>query len=111
VKRGSIVTVATTSGFGQKPRPACVIQASSYLGLSTVVLALISSDTDAARISLNVDIVPSEKNGLRLPSWVMVHSLATARSNEIGKVIGTLSAADLSRVDVALMVFLGLGQT
>jgi mRNA interferase MazF len=108
LKRGSIVTVATASGFGQKPRPALVVQGTPYLGLSTVVLALISSDDDAARIDLNVRVEPTSANGLRVGSWVMVHSLASARQNEIGKVIGELALDDFARVDRALLTFLGL---
>lgn len=84
------------------------MQGTPYLGLSTVVLALISSHDDAARISLNVRVEPTALNGLRKGSWVMVHSMASARQNEIGKVIGELAPDDLARVDQAIMTFLGL---
>ena len=106
--RGEVVIASTGSGFGKKPRPMLVIQADGYAELTTTVLALISSNEEAARISLNVEISPTFENGLRRRSWVMVHSLATARLEEIDKRIGAFDAPTMQRVDYALLSFLGL---
>ena len=108
MRRGDIVTAATGSGFGSKPRPALVIQDEDYSNISTILLALISSDEKAGRVSINVAVEPSASNGLRRVSFVMVHELLTVRMEKLDKRIGRLSEADMRRVDRSLMTFLGL---
>lgn len=108
MKRGDIVTVAAGSGFGGKPRPALVVQDDAYLGISTVLLALISSDARAASLSASVAVTPSPANGLRTQSYVTVHDLVTARVEKLDKHVGTLEGDLMRRVDRALILFLGL---
>lgn len=108
MNRGDVVVGSTRSGFGGKPRPALVIQSDAYSGISTVILALMSSDDDASRIDSNITVEPSPENGLRKRSWVMVHSLATARVDEIDQRIGAIDSVTMQRVDLALLLFLGL---
>lgn len=105
--RGDVI-VATSPGFGKKPRPAVILQDDVYLDISTVVVALISSDPQSARVSVNVPIAPNPANGLRVDSFVTIHSLVTTRVEKIDKRIGRLSADDIRRVDYALLIFLGL---
>jgi len=108
LKRGDIVTVAAGSGFGSKPRPALIIQDDDYLDISTVIVALISSDDRALRLSVSVTVEPSPANGLFKRSFVTVHELVAVRLEKLDKHIGQLDPADLRRVDRALMTFLGL---
>lgn len=108
MKRGDIVTVAAGSGFGGKPRPALVVQDDAYRGISTVLLALFSSDERAAALSVSVAVAPSAANGLHKPSYVTVHDLVTVRLEKLDKHVGTLEGDLMRRVDRALILFLGL---
>jgi mRNA interferase MazF len=53
-------------------------------------------------------IVPSDENGLRLPSQVMADKPVSIVRERVGRVIGRLSSADMGKVDVALAFVLGL---
>lgn len=108
MKRGDIVTVAAGSGFAGKPRPALVVQDDAYLEISTVVLALITSDTRASALSLSIPVAPSPANGLRVQSYVTAHDLVTVRVEKLDKHIGRLEEPLLRRVDHAIILFLGL---
>ena len=108
MRRGDIVTVAAGSGFGGKPRPALVIQDDAYLHISTVLIALISSDDRAARLSVSVTVDPTAVNGLRTRSYVMVHELVTVRIEKLDNHIGVLEDVLLRRVNRALIMFMGL---
>lgn len=107
MKRGNVVTVATGGGFGGKPRPALVIQADQIDASATLVVALFTTDLkDIPLTRLRFD--PSEENGLRSVSDLMVDIIVTARRDRVGRIVGALSADEMAQVDRALLVFLGL---
>ena len=108
MKRGDIVTVAGGAGFAGKPRPALIVQDDAYRGISTVVLALITSDARAGMISLSVPVEPTPENGLRVQSYVTAHELVTVRREKLDKHVGRLEEPLLRRVDHAIILFLGL---
>ena len=56
-----------------------------------------------------VAVTPSERNGLREPSHVMVDKITTIRADKVRHRIGRLDDADMQRVDRALLTYLGLG--
>jgi mRNA interferase MazF len=65
--------------------------------------------SELARVStFRVAIDPSNENGLRLPSQVMADKPVSILRERVGRVIGRLSSADMSRVEVALAFVLGL---
>ena len=107
IRRGDLVTVVVTGDFG-KPRPALVIQSDLAAGLaSTVTVALLT--TAALDIPLiRVPVEPSETNGLRKRSYVMVDQTVSARTRRLGAVFGHLDDADMLAVDRALALFLGI---
>ena len=102
------MTVATGSGFGSKPRPALIVQDDAYLDISTILVALISSDDRALRLSVSVTVEPSATNGLHRRLYVTIHELVTVRLEKLDKHIGRMDDTDLRRVDQALLTFLGL---
>jgi mRNA interferase MazF len=53
-------------------------------------------------------IEPTERNGLRTVSRVMVDKITTVSKERLGERIGQLDDADMVRLDRAMMVFLGL---
>lgn len=106
MKRGDLVTVAFSGDYG-KPRPALVVQSDGYDDLSSVtVLPLTSHLIDAPRT--RIVIAPSPENGLRSPSSIMVEKIGSLSRRKVGPVIGRLSPKDMSAVDRALAIFLGI---
>ena len=105
--RGDLVAVALQGEHG-KPRPALVIQSDLFANLtSTVTIALLTSAELEIPI-FRVPIEPSETNGLRRRSFVMVDQTFSASTRRFGDVFGRLDDADMLSVNRALAVFLGI---
>ena len=107
MKRGDLVTVALQGEYG-KPRPALVIQSDLFAQLtSTVTVALLTSTPVNAPL-LRVPIEPSQANGLRQRSYVMVDQFFSARTRRLGDVFGRLDDVDMLAVNRALALFVGI---
>ena len=107
MKRGDLVTVALQGEYG-KPRPALVIQSDLFAQLtSTVTVALLTSTPVNAPL-LRVPIEPSQANGLRQRSYVMVDQIFSARTRRLGDVFGRLDDVDMLAVNRALALFVGI---
>ena len=107
MKRGDLVTVALQGEHGN-PRPALVIQSDLFANLtSTVTIALLTSAELDIPI-LRVPIEPSETNGLRTRSFVMIDQTFSASTRRFGDVFGHLDDADMLSVNRGLAVFLGI---
>lgn len=107
MERGSLILAALPGDIG-KIRPAVVVQANAYADTSAVVLLPLTSDIEGPS-GPRVDIAPSSENGLRIPSRIMVDKVGIVRRMKIGVQIGRLSKEDMTRVDRALTLFLGIG--
>lgn len=107
MKRGEIWTVSGGGRYTGKPRPAVIIQEDSFDATASVTLCAFTSDaTDAPLFRLIIE--PSEINGLRLASRLMVDKITTVPKERIGEKIGRLDDADVLRLNQAVLVFLGL---
>lgn len=106
MRRGDLVTVAVQGDFG-KPRPALVLQSDLFGETATVTVALLSGTLVEAPL-LRVTLRPSERNGLREPSQVLVDKVLTLRRDKIGATIGRLEDETMLEVTRALALFLGL---
>jgi mRNA interferase MazF len=107
LKRGDIVTVAAKGEFGGQPRPAVVVQADQFDTHSTVVLCPFTTNPTAAP-AFRVVVEPSATNALTQQSSLMVDKLISVPRGKIGRHVGRLLAGDMSRLDRALLIFLGL---
>jgi mRNA interferase MazF len=106
VRRGDIVIVAPPGDFG-KPRPAVILQEEVLPDDELVTVALITSDL-LRQPNLRISVEPSERNGLRRPSEVMIDVVQTFRKGRAGDVADCLEDDAMDRVKAALAVFLGL---
>jgi mRNA interferase MazF len=106
LKRGDLVTAAAGSGFGGRPPPALILQSDAY-PTGNLVLALVTSGLIADE-TIRPRIQPSDGNGLRHVSDVMVDILVTVPLHKVDVVIGALSEDDMIRVERSLMIFLGM---
>ena len=57
---------------------------------------------------LRIPVDPTPANGIAQPSQIMIDKVTTTRRSSVQKRLGTLSAADLVRVERSLLVFLGM---
>lgn len=106
MKRGEIWTVAG-GVYASKPRPAVIVQSDDYGGTDSVTVVPFTTDPVVAP-GLRISIVPDARNGLVADAQLMVDKVTTVRRAGFGRRIGDLGAADLRRVNQALIVFLGI---
>lgn len=106
MKRGDLVPVVLPGAYG-KPRPALVIQSDLFEELPSVTVLPITSDLRSADV-FRILVRPSPKNGLHLPSQVMVDKATTIPCARAGEPFGKLELHMLKEIDRSLAVFLGL---
>jgi mRNA interferase MazF len=107
VRRGDIVTVAAGGGYGGKPRPAVIVQSDDFVATASLTVCLLTSlgvDAPLLRLALR----PNPANGLTVPSWIMVDKIVTVPRAGIGRQVGALASGDVTRLNRALAVFLGI---
>lgn len=105
MKRGDVVIVALQGNVG-KPRPAVIIQTDMSETETVVVLLISSTLIDATH--LRADVPPSPRNGLRVPSQIMIEKVYAVHRSKIGQVIGTLEEDILLSATRSLAVLIGL---
>jgi len=107
VKRGDVVLTVLPGDYG-KPRPAVVVQADAVTeaDYGSVVVCPMTSATGQGLL-VRVPVAPSEGNGLKADSEIMVEKLAGVSAKRLRGVIGRLDAVTMRAVDRALLVVLG----
>ena len=106
MRRAEIWTVAGGSGYAGKPRPAVIIQDDRFDTDSVTICPFTTDSTDAPLFRLMVQPTPS--NGLQATSRLMVDKLTTVSRLKVGMQIGVLDDLDLTRLNRAVVVFLGI---
>ncbi len=106
MKRGDIVTVTSSGDYG-KPRPAVIVQ-SDWLKATDSVLAALCTSTlrDAPLYRLRIE--PSDTNGLKVPTQVMVDKIVALPREKCGKVIGHIDKGSLIALNHMLSVIVGI---
>ncbi len=83
-----------------------IIQSDRFDQAETVtVLLLTTTETDAPLI--RVAVRPTDGNGLRQPSWIMIDKAMTIRRAKLGPVFGSLDDRMMISINRSLAVFLG----
>lgn len=107
MKRGDVWTVAGGPDYVGKPRPAVILQDDAFDATASVTICPFTTHTvDAPLIRLPIE--PSERNGLRVSSQLMVDKITTVSKRKVENRIGRLSDEDILRLNRAVIVFLGL---
>jgi mRNA interferase MazF len=107
MKRGDLVPVVLAGAYG-KPRPALVIQSDLFSKHPSVTILPVTTEILPIE-TFRIAVAPSEKNGLRAPSQIMVDKTHTIPRDKAGEVFGSLEARTMAAVNRVLTVFLGLG--
>ena len=107
MKRGEIWTVSGGGDYAGKARPVVIVQDDAFdATMSVTICAFTTDQTEAALFRL--EVLPSERNGLRQPSRLMVDKISTVAKSKVGTRIGSLEDEHMRRLDRAMLVFLGL---
>jgi mRNA interferase MazF len=93
--------------YAGKPRPALIVQDDAFDVTASITICPFSTHKLDAPLS-RFAIPPSERNGLKADSFVMIDKVTTVSQSKIASYVGRLSDEDLLRVNRALVVFLGL---
>ena len=105
--RGEIWTVAARGVYTGKPRPAVIVQDDRFDATASVTVCAFTTDpTEAPLLRLRVE--PYALNELERLCSLMVDKLTTVPRANLGRRVGRLSDQDLVRLDLAIVVFLGL---
>jgi mRNA interferase MazF len=105
VKRGDVVTIALQGDYG-KPRPALVVQSDLFDAHPSVTVLPITSELRDTPL-FRVDVEPSDANGLRKKSQVMVDKAQTVARAKVGKTCGHLDDQTMMAINRLLALFLG----
>lgn len=105
--RGEIWTIAGGPEYAGKPRPAVIVQDDSFDATASITVCAFTTNPTEADL-FRVPIEPSEHNGLRAMSRLMVDELATVPRSKLGSRVGQLGDEDIVRLNRAMLVFLGL---
>ena|SRR5437879_13655129 len=100
-------TAAGGEYYGSKPRPIVIVQDDRFSATFITICAFTSDPTDAPLFRPAIE--PSETNGLRVISRLMVDKITTIPKTKLGARIGRLTDKDMVRLNRAIIIFLGLG--
>jgi mRNA interferase MazF len=106
LRRGDLVSIALQGDYG-KPRPALVVQSDLFAEHPSVTILPVTSELRDTPL-FRVLIEPTETNGLRKSSQVMVDKVQTISQEKLGEIFGRVTEEDMLAVSRALAVFLGV---
>ncbi|MGH6755525.1 MAG: type II toxin-antitoxin system PemK/MazF family toxin [Bradyrhizobium sp.] len=107
MRRGEIWTLAGGPDYAGKPRPIVIIQDDAFFETQSVTICPFTSNSTLAP-AVRIEVEPTESNGLRLVSQIMVDKITTTHRSKLGKRIGRLPETDIVRLDRSILAFLGL---
>ena len=107
MKRGEVWTVSGGPDYAGKPRPAVILQDDAFDATASITICPFTTHAAAAPL-LRLTIEPSEGNGLRTTSQLMIDKITTVSKSKLEHRVGRLSVEDIVRLNRAALVFLGL---
>ncbi len=109
MKRGEIWTVSGGAPYAGKPRPAVIVQEDRFAATSSITLCVFTTDPTEAPL-LRMLVEPTDRNGLKSASRLMIDKITTVPKARVGKKLGKLNDEDVVRLNRALTVCLGLAR-
>ena len=107
MKRGEVWIISDRGTQVGKPRPAVIIQDDRFDATGSIAVCALTTDPLVSPL-LRLPVTPSAENGLRQPCQLMIDRITTLPRRRMGARIGQLEPEIISRLDQALLVFLGL---
>jgi mRNA interferase MazF len=109
MRRGEIWTAAGGGAYTGKPRPVVIVQDNAFDATNSITVCPLTSDPTDLPL-FRVAVQPTPDNGLERPSHIMADKLTTVWRSQLDQRIGHLSNDDLARLNLAVIVFLGLAR-
>jgi mRNA interferase MazF len=109
MKRGEIWTVAGGADYAGKPRPAVIVQDDAFSATASVTVCPFTTHLVDAPL-MRLSIPPTRQNGLDAASQLMVDKVTTVAKSKLQTRVGKLAEGDLTRLNHAVLVFLGLSR-
>jgi mRNA interferase MazF len=106
VKRGEIWAISGGGAYTGKPRPAVILQDDRFDATASITVCAFTTDPTPAPL-FRLQVEPSDRNGLSIPSRLMVDKITTVPKARIGRQVGRLDDEDMVRLNRAVLVFLG----
>ena len=107
LKRGDLVILSAPGSYG-KPRPSIVLQSDLYDSTASVVVFLMTTKLHPESPLIRYSVLPTQANGLKEPTDVMIDKIFTVARERMGKKIGQLDPAQMTEITAELAVFLGM---
>jgi mRNA interferase MazF len=107
MKRGEIWTVSGGKDYAGKPRPVVIVQDDRFDATGSITICAFTTDETDAPL-FRIPMQPNERNGLRATCRLMVDKISTIPKTRVGAYVGRLDAEDILRLNLAILVFLGL---
>jgi mRNA interferase MazF len=107
IRRGAIVLVRLPDDKG---RPAVVVRADILAELSYATILPLTTEL-RPEVDFRITVEPTEQNGLRQTSQIMVDWPQTVRAKTMGAVIGQLDDATMRVATEQLAIVLGIGSS
>jgi mRNA interferase MazF len=109
VKRGDVVLVAVSGDYG-KPRPALIVQSDLFDEHPSVSICLVSTHLQQTPL-FRYQLEPESGNGLSTVSQVQIDKIMTIPRQKVGKVVGSLTARQMSEITRLIAFWFGIGDT
>lgn len=107
MRRGEIWSVSGGPDYTGKPRPVVILQDDRFEGLLSITFCPFTTNPTPAPL-FRLPVKPSQRNGLREESSLMVDKITTVPRAKLGERLGRLEDEDVVRLNRAVAVFLGL---
>jgi len=108
ISRGEVWTAAGGPDYAGKPRPVVVLQDDRFKYTASITVCPLTTNPADVPL-LRPAISSTDGNGLRSPCRLMVDKITSIPREKLGARIGRLDASDISNLNRAVFVFLGLG--
>ena len=107
IYRGDVVVCVSHGDYG-KPRPAVIVQSDLFNPThgSIVVCPITSHIVDTPMFRIRLDA--SKQNGIKVESQIMIDKVMAIKREKIRKKIGKLAKSDVSKLDLALKLWLNV---
>lgn len=110
MKRGEIWTASGGKDYAGKPRPVVILQDDSFDRTDSITICAFTTDETEAPL-FRLAVAPNEGNGLRAPCRLMVDKITTVPKGKLGTRLGRLDDGDVTRLNRAALMFLGLASS
>lgn len=107
MKRGEIWTMAGGKDYAGKPRPVVILQNNRFDKTQSITVCPLTTDPADATL-LRILVQPTQSNGLRDISRIMVDKITTVPKSKIRAHVGQLENDNMMLLNRALLVFLGI---